>query len=82
LRTALSRALFFFSIGAEQGQVAFIIVVLVSIILVWRVPLRKARWAELIPPYAIGLIAMLWVVQRVATFLGVLAGTKGCLSTT
>ena len=33
------------------------------IALVRRIPLR---WAELIPRYAIGSIAILWVVQRVA----------------
>ena len=31
-------------------------------------PLRLPRWAELVPPYAIGSIAMFWVVQRVAAF--------------
>jgi hypothetical protein len=26
------------------------------------------RWAELVPPYAIGSVAMFWVIQRVAAF--------------
>ena len=61
-------ALFFFNIGVELGQIAFITVVLGVIALVRRIPLRPPRWTELIPPYAIGSIAMFWVVQRVAAF--------------
>ena len=61
-------ALFFFNVGVELGQIAFITVVLSLIALVRRIPLRPPRWTELIPPYAIGSIAMFWVVQRVAAF--------------
>jgi HupE / UreJ protein len=61
-------ALFFFNVGVELGQIAFIAVVLAVIALVRRIPLRLPRWAELIPPYAIGSIAMFWVIQRVAAF--------------
>jgi hypothetical protein len=25
-------------------------------------------WAELVPPYAIGSVAMFWVLQRIAAF--------------
>ena len=58
-------ALFFFNVGVELGQIAFIAIVLTLIALVRRVPLRVPHWAELIPPYAIGSIAMFWVIQRV-----------------
>ena len=61
-------ALFFFNVGVEIGQIAFIAVVLTLIALVRRIPLRMPRWTELIPPYAIGSIAMFWVIQRVAAF--------------
>jgi HupE / UreJ protein len=61
-------ALFFFNVGVELGQIAFIAVVLAVIIFVRRIPLRLPNWAELIPPYAIGSIAMFWVIQRVAAF--------------
>jgi hydrogenase/urease accessory protein HupE len=61
-------ALFFFNVGVEIGQVAFIAVVVTLIALVRRFPLHLPRWAELIPPYAIGSMAMFWVVQRVAAF--------------
>ena len=61
-------ALFFFNVGVELGQIAFIAVVLSLIAFVRRMRLRLPRWTELIPPYAIGSIAMFWVVQRVAAF--------------
>jgi HupE / UreJ protein len=61
-------ALFFFNVGVELGQIAFITVVLTLIAVVRRIPLRLPRWAELIPPYAIGSIAMFWVIQRVTAF--------------
>jgi len=61
-------ALFFFNVGVEIGQLAFIAVVLAFIAFVRRIPLRVPHWAELIPPYAIGSVAMFWVVQRIATF--------------
>ncbi len=61
-------ALFFFNVGVEIGQIAFIAVVLAVIAFVRHFPLRMPRWAELIPPYAIGSIAMFWVIQRVAAF--------------
>ena len=57
-----------FNVGVEIGQIASITVVLALIALVRRIPLRVPRWAELIPPYAIGSLAMFWVVQRVAAF--------------
>jgi hydrogenase/urease accessory protein HupE len=61
-------ALFFFNVGVEMGQIAFVAVVLGLIALVRRISLRVPRWADLIPPYAIGSLAMFWVVQRVAGF--------------
>jgi hypothetical protein len=61
-------ALFFFNVGVELGQIAFIAAVLGLIELVRRMSLRVPRWAELIPPYAIGSVAMFWIVQRIAGF--------------
>ena len=61
-------ALFFFNVGVEVGQIAFISVVLVFIRVVRRLLQSAPRWTELIPPYAIGSVAMFWVVQRVAAF--------------
>ena len=61
-------ALFFFNVGVEVGQIAFISVVLVFIRMVRRLVSGAPRWTELIPPYAIGSVAMFWVVQRVGAF--------------
>ena len=61
-------ALFFFNVGVEIGQIVFIAVVLAVITISRRIPLRVPRWAELIPPYAIGSVAMFWVIQRVVAF--------------
>jgi len=61
-------ALLFFSIGVEIGHFLFIGVVLSHIALAVRVKLPTPRWAQLIPPYAIGSLAMFWVIQRIAAF--------------
>jgi hydrogenase/urease accessory protein HupE len=61
-------ALLFFSIGVETGHFLFIGVVLSLIALARRVKLPAPPWAQLIPPYAIGTVAMFWVIQRIAAF--------------
>lgn len=33
-----------------------------------RASLALPRWAELVPAYAIGSIAMMWVVERIGAF--------------
>ena len=61
-------ALLFFNLGVEAGQLVFVAGVLGLTAMLrswtWRLP----RWAGLIPPYAIGSIAMFWVFERVALF--------------
>jgi hydrogenase/urease accessory protein HupE len=59
-------ALLFFSIGVESGHFLFIGVVLSLIALGRRTSLPVPQWAELVPPYAIGAVAMFWVIQRIA----------------
>jgi hydrogenase/urease accessory protein HupE len=61
-------ALLFFNIGVEIGQLGFVGVVL-GVIGVLRAG-RSAwpRWAPIIPSYAIGIVAMFWVIERVAAF--------------
>jgi hydrogenase/urease accessory protein HupE len=61
-------ALLFFNIGVETGQLLFIAAVLTFIALVRRVRVPLPRWTEFVPPYAIGSVAMFWVIQRVAAF--------------
>jgi hypothetical protein len=62
-------ALAFFSLGVETGHFLFVGVVLSLIVLVSRLRIPVPRWTELIPPYAIGAIAMCWVIQRTVSFL-------------
>jgi len=57
-------ALLFFSLGVESGHFLFIGVVMFLIALARRVRIPFPRWTELVPPYAIGTIAMFWVIQR------------------
>jgi hypothetical protein len=58
----------FFSVGVETGHFLFIGVVLAFIALVRRIRIPFPRWAEVVPPYAIGSVAMFWVLQRIAAF--------------
>lgn len=67
-------ALLFFNLGVEAGQLLFIAAVLTlmrlgnSLLTTDHWSLRRPRWAELVPPYAIGSVAMFWVIQRVVLF--------------
>jgi hypothetical protein len=61
-------ALLFFSIGIETGHFLFIGVVLSLIALALRVKFPVPKWAQFVPPYAIGIIAMFWVIERIAAF--------------
>ena len=61
-------ALLFFSLGVESGHFLFIGVVLSLIALIGRLSVPFPRWAELIPPYAIGSVAMTWFIQRTLSF--------------
>ncbi len=68
-------ALLFFSIGVEAGQFLFIGVVMSVIALLRRAaslltPINQERspFIQLLPPYAIGAVAMFLVIQRIAAF--------------
>ena len=58
-------ALLLFNVGVEAGQLAFVGVVLAILALIRRVRLPVPAWTQLLPPYAIGGIAMFWVIQRI-----------------
>ncbi|MFN0066366.1 MAG: HupE/UreJ family protein [Limisphaerales bacterium] len=59
-------ALLFFNLGVEAGQLAFVAVVLAFIALLRHITAAFPRWTSLVPPYAIGGVAMFWVIERVA----------------
>ena len=61
-------ALLFFSLGVETGHFLFIGVVLSLIALVRRVRIAMSALGGTRPPYAIGGVAMFWVIQRIAQF--------------
>ena len=57
-------ALLFFNLGVEAGQLAFVAVTLGVIALLRRI--RLPEWSPILPPYAIGSVAMFWVIERTA----------------
>jgi hypothetical protein len=61
-------ALLFFSLGVEAGHFLFIGAVLSLVAVVRRIRLPLPRWTETVPPYAIGSIAMFWVIERISVF--------------
>jgi hydrogenase/urease accessory protein HupE len=61
-------ALMFFNLGVEAGQLLFVAAILTFTAFVKRAKISVPRWAEIIPPYAIGSMAMFWVIQRVAAY--------------
>jgi hypothetical protein len=71
-QSAIPVALLFFNIGVEVGQLLFIASVF-AVIALTRLTARRmgvspSAWAWRIPPYAIGSVAMFWVIQRIAAF--------------
>jgi hydrogenase/urease accessory protein HupE len=61
-------ALLFFNVGVELGQLVFVVAALSLIVLIRRMRFDFPGWAARVPPYAIGSVAMFWVIQRVAAF--------------
>jgi hydrogenase/urease accessory protein HupE len=55
-------ALLFFNVGVEAGQLAFVVVVLGVIALLRCV--RMPEWSPKLAPYAIGSLAIYWVIER------------------
>lgn len=66
---AIPVALLFFNVGVEIGQLLFVVAALGAMKFAARASSRWPRWAEPIPSYAIGSVAMLWVIERVAAFV-------------
>ncbi len=65
---AIPVALLMFNVGVEVGQLLFVAAVLLLIATARRVAFRLPRWADYAMPYAIGMMAMFWVIERVASF--------------
>jgi hydrogenase/urease accessory protein HupE len=71
-QSAIPVALLLFNVGVEVGQLLFIASVFAVIALARQVTRRVGVlppvWAWRVPPYAIGSVAMFWVIQRIAAF--------------
>jgi hydrogenase/urease accessory protein HupE len=61
-------ALLFFNLGVEAGQLLFIGAILSAMALARGLKISLPQWVARVPPYAIGSVAMFWVIQRVAAF--------------
>lgn len=61
-------ALLFFNLGVEFGQLMFVGAALAVIFAIRRIPIAVPDWAPVVPSYAIGSVAMFWVIQRIAAF--------------
>jgi hypothetical protein len=62
-------ALLFFNVGVEVGQLLFIAAALAAVALARRLARALAvtppSWAWRLPPYAIGVVAVFWVLERI-----------------
>lgn len=65
---AIPVALLMFNVGVELGQLLFVAVVLGLMAMARRLSWHWPRWADYATPYAIGSIAMFWVIERVGAF--------------
>jgi len=65
-------ALLFFNLGVETGQLLFIAAMGAALWLLQRatrgIDLARAAWVSAVPAYAIGSLAVFWVLQRMAGF--------------
>jgi len=76
-RTSIPTALLFFNVGVEVGQLFFIACMFALFALAGRLSRRVellqpdrpwTAWARAVPPYAIGSLAVFWLIQRLAAF--------------
>ncbi|MDZ8117990.1 HupE/UreJ family protein [Pontiella agarivorans] len=65
---AIPMALLFFNVGVEAGQLLFVFAVLFILGILRFTKLPMPGYIRWIPPYAIGTVAMFWVIERVAGF--------------
>jgi hydrogenase/urease accessory protein HupE len=65
---AIPLALLFFNVGVELGQLVFIAAVFGAAGIVRQIPIPTPSWSWRVAPYAIGTVAMFWVIERTAAF--------------
>ncbi|HMC77054.1 MAG TPA: HupE/UreJ family protein [Vicinamibacterales bacterium] len=71
-QSSIPIALLFFNVGVEIGQLLFVAAVLAAMAggrrAVQRLRLPQPTWLWRLAPYAIGALAIFWVIERVAAF--------------
>jgi hydrogenase/urease accessory protein HupE len=65
---AVPLALSMFNVGVEVGQLMFVALALGARAVLTRLPVARPGWLSYATPYAMGGVAMFWVVERVAAF--------------
>lgn len=65
---AVPVALLFFNVGVEVGQLAFVATLIGLLAATRRFSRPRPRWLEALPAYAIGTVAIFWVLERIAAF--------------
>jgi hydrogenase/urease accessory protein HupE len=65
---AIPIALFTFNVGVEIGQLIFVAAVVLATAALARLPRMRREWMPYVAPYAIGTVAMFWVIERVGAF--------------
>lgn len=65
---AIPLSLLMFNVGVELGQLIFVAAMLAAGTLMTRLPLLRRPWVAQAIPYAIGAVAMFWVIDRVGSF--------------
>lgn len=67
-QNAVPVALLMFNVGVEVGQLMFVTCAVLLVSMARRAAVRVPRLAGYAAPYAIGTVAMFWVIERVASF--------------
>jgi len=67
-QTSIPVALLMFNVGVEVGQLLFVLAALALGALIARLPLPRRTWMSYLVPYAIGPVAMFWVMERICAF--------------
>jgi hydrogenase/urease accessory protein HupE len=61
---AIGLALFFFNLGIEVGQLAFVLVLVIVAGMTRRLTVRLPVWTRALPVYAMGSLAACWMIER------------------
>jgi hydrogenase/urease accessory protein HupE len=67
-QTAIPVALLMFNVGVEIGQLLFVACMLGIRTVLARLPVALPERAHSLPAYAIGTVAMFWVIERIGAF--------------